>query len=77
MDSIQQAIRLYKGKGHEIEGVEFKDDKSGQNRVVKERARAVIQTIPYKKILKKMRIALIQYVVFFYNSVNTYAAYKD
>ncbi len=49
----------------------------GQNRVVKERARAVIQTIPYKKIRKKMRIALIQYVVFFYNSVNTYAAYKD
>ncbi len=34
-----------------------------QNRVIKERARAIVQTLPYKSIPKKMRIALIQYVV--------------
>ncbi len=31
-----------------------------QQRVIKERARAVIQTLPFKNMPKKMRIALIQ-----------------
>jgi hypothetical protein len=40
-----------------------------QNRVVKERARAIIQTLPYRKIPRKMRIALIHYVVFCLNNI--------
>jgi len=31
-----------------------------QHRVIKERARAVIQTLPYRSVPKKMRIALIE-----------------
>jgi hypothetical protein len=40
-----------------------------QNRVIKERARAVVQTLPYKKIPKKIRVALIHYVVFWLNNL--------
>ncbi len=40
-----------------------------QNRVIKERARAIIQTLPYTEIPKKIRIGLIQYVVFWLNSI--------
>ncbi len=40
-----------------------------QNRVIKERARAIVQTMPYQKIPKKMRIALIQYVVYWLNNI--------
>jgi hypothetical protein len=40
-----------------------------QNRVIKERARATIQTLPYKSIPKKMRIGLIYYVVFWLNNI--------
>jgi len=39
-----------------------------QNRVIKERARGTIQKLPYRKIPKKMRIALIHYVVFWMNN---------
>jgi hypothetical protein len=39
-----------------------------QNRVIKERARAIVQTLPYKKIPRRMRIALIQYVIFWLNN---------
>jgi len=40
-----------------------------QNRVIKERARAIIQTLPYNHIPRKIRIALIQFVVFWLNSI--------
>ncbi len=40
-----------------------------QNRVIKERARAIVQNIPYKKIPKRIRIALIHYVVFWLNNI--------
>jgi len=40
-----------------------------QNRVIKERARAIIQTLPYKDIPRKIRIGLIQYVVFWLNCI--------
>jgi hypothetical protein len=40
-----------------------------QNRVIKKRARAIIQTMPYQKLPKKMRIALIQYVVYWLNNI--------
>jgi hypothetical protein len=40
-----------------------------QHRVIKERAWAVIQTLPYKNIPKKMRIALVQNVIFWLNNV--------
>lgn len=32
-----------------------------QNRVIKERVRAIIQMLPYDKIPKKMRLAAVQY----------------
>jgi hypothetical protein len=40
-----------------------------QNRVIKERARAIVQMLPYRKIPKKIRITLKQYVVFWLNNV--------
>jgi len=40
-----------------------------QHRVIKERARAVIQTLPYRSVPRKMRIALIQNVVFWLNNI--------
>jgi phospholipid N-methyltransferase len=40
-----------------------------QHRVIKERARAVIQTLPFKNMPKKMRIALIHNVVFWLNNI--------
>jgi hypothetical protein len=40
-----------------------------QYRVIKERARAIIQTFPYKSIPKKMRIGLIYYVMFWLNNI--------
>jgi hypothetical protein len=40
-----------------------------QHRVIKERARAVIQTLPYGSMPKKMRVALIQNVKFWLNNI--------
>jgi hypothetical protein len=40
-----------------------------QHRVIKEHARAVIQTLPFKNMPKKMRIALIHNVVFWLNNI--------
>ena len=40
-----------------------------QQRVIKERARAVIQTLPYQNIPRKMRISLIHNVVYWLNNV--------
>ncbi len=40
-----------------------------QNRVIKERARAIVQTLPYQRIPKKMRIAMIHYVVYWLNNI--------
>jgi hypothetical protein len=37
--------------------------------VIKERARAVIQTLPYQRMPKKMRIALLQNVIFWVNNI--------
>jgi hypothetical protein len=38
-----------------------------QNRVIKEQARAIVQTLPYTAIPKRMQIALIYYVVSWLN----------
>jgi len=40
-----------------------------QHRVIKEKARAVIQTLPFRNMPRKMRIALIQNVVFWLNNI--------
>jgi hypothetical protein len=42
-----------------------------QNRLIKERARGMIQTLPYgaTAIPRKIRVALIQYVVFWLNLI--------
>jgi hypothetical protein len=40
-----------------------------RHRVIKERARAVIQTLPYGSMPKKMRIAMIQNVIFWLNNI--------
>ncbi len=41
-----------------------------QNRVIKERARGIIQTLPYGKLPKKIRVAMIHYVVFWLNNLS-------
>ncbi len=108
-EAIQQVIRIYKGKGHDINGLESEEDENvmpihtvmadnefqalkedlehigmnvhvvsknehapeveRQNRIIKERARAIIQTMPYKRTPKKMRIALVQYTVIWLNNI--------
>ena len=40
-----------------------------QHRVVKERARSIVQTLPYQVMPRKMRIALIHNVVFWLNNI--------
>ncbi len=40
-----------------------------QNRVIKERARAIIQTLPYKNLPRKIQIGLIYYVVYWLNNI--------
>jgi hypothetical protein len=40
-----------------------------QNRVIKERAKGIIKILPYKKLPKKMRIAMIQYVVIWLHNI--------
>jgi hypothetical protein len=37
--------------------------------VIKERARAIIQTLPYSDIPKKMKIAMIHYMIFWLNLI--------
>jgi hypothetical protein len=54
---------------HVVTRNEHEPEIERQNRVIKERARATLQTLPYKKIPKKMRIALIHYVVFWLNNI--------
>jgi hypothetical protein len=49
---------------HKVSKNEHVTQVERQNRVIKERARGIIQTLPYKKVPKKVRIALIHYVVF-------------
>jgi hypothetical protein len=107
MKALQQVFRVYQGRGHRIENVEFLNEEvpvhtiladnefqalrddieelginvhivtkdehvpevERQNRVIKERARATVQTLPYKKLPKKIRVALIQYVIFWLNNI--------
>jgi len=40
-----------------------------QIRVIKERARSIVQTLPYSKMPKKMKIAMICYVVYWLNII--------
>jgi hypothetical protein len=40
-----------------------------QNRVIKERARAIVQTLPYDKLPRKMRLAMIHYIIFWLNQL--------
>jgi hypothetical protein len=106
-NSIKHVMNLYKGKGHNVEKVDFTesngpiqtilaDDKfvslreyieefgvevnvtakeeyvpevERQIRVIKEWARAIIQTLPYRNLPRKMRVGLIYYVIFWFNNV--------
>jgi hypothetical protein len=54
---------------HIVTKAEHVPEVERQNRVIKERARAIVQTLPYQKLPKKVRVALIQYVVFLLNNI--------
>jgi len=110
MDAFKQVLKIYQGKGHKIQNIEFnKEDEKGesihsliadnefqllrddiegmgievniiskiehapeierQKRVIKERAKGIIQTLPYRMLPKKMRMTMIQYVVFWLNNI--------
>ncbi len=110
MDAFKQVLKIYQGKGHKIQNIEFnKEDEKGesihsliadnefqllrddiegmgievnimskiehapeierQNIVIKERAKGIIQTLPYRMLPKKMRMTMIQYVVFWLNNI--------
>jgi vacuolar-type H+-ATPase subunit D/Vma8 len=40
-----------------------------QIRVIKERARSIVQTLPYHDLPKKKRIAMIHYIIFWLNLI--------
>jgi hypothetical protein len=40
-----------------------------QNRVIQERARGIMQTLPYKRLPKRMRTAMIQCIMFWLNNI--------
>jgi hypothetical protein len=40
-----------------------------QNRVIKERARTIVQTLPYQDLPRKIRLGLIYYVIYWLNNV--------
>ena len=40
-----------------------------QNRVIQERARGIVQTLPYKRLPKRMRTAMIQCIMFWLNII--------
>jgi hypothetical protein len=54
---------------HVIFKIEHVPEVEGQNHMIKECARVIMQTLPYKRIPKKGRLALIQYVVFWLNNI--------
>jgi len=106
-NSIKHVMNLYKGKGHNVEKVDFSESNGPiqtvladnkfvslreyieefgvevnvtakeeyvpeverQIREIKEWARAIIQTLPYRNLPRKMRVGLIYYVVFWLNNV--------
>ena len=41
-----------------------------QNQLIRERARAIVQTLPYRNMPKKIRIGLIYYVVYWPNNIS-------
>ncbi len=53
----------------EVEGVVQVNVVERQNIVIKETVRAIVQTLPYTKIPKKMRVEQIQYVIFWLNQI--------
>ncbi len=52
-----------------ISKIEHAPEIERQKRVIKERAKGIIQTLPYRMLPKKMRMTMIQYVVFWLNNI--------
>ncbi len=67
--ALQEDIEELGVDVHVVSKEEHVPEVEHQNRVIKERARAIVQTLPYKRIPKKIRIALIHYVVFWLNNM--------
>ncbi len=68
--ALQEDIEELGVNVHVVSKEEHVPEVERQNRVIKERARAIVQTLPYKRIPKKIRVALIHYVVFWLNNTS-------
>ena len=66
---LRQDIEEYGPKVNISSKEEHVPEVEHQNRVIKERARGIIQTLPYRYIPKKMKLVLIQYIVFWLNLI--------
>jgi hypothetical protein len=66
--SIKEEIEENGVQVHVVTRNEHVPEVEHQNRVIKERSRAIIQTLPYTDLPRKIRIALIKYVVFWLNN---------
>jgi hypothetical protein len=67
--ALRQDIEELGVNVHVVTKEEHVPEVERQNRVIKERARAIVQTLPYKTLPKKIRIALIYYVIFWLNNI--------
>ena len=67
--ALQEDTEEIGGNVHLVSKGEHAPKVERQNRVIKETARGVVQTLPHSKIPKKIRIALIQYVVLWLNNI--------
>jgi hypothetical protein len=67
--ALQQDVEELGVNVHVVTKEEHVPEVERQNRVIKERARAIVQTLPYKTIPKKIRVALIYYVIFWLNNI--------
>jgi hypothetical protein len=66
--SIKEEIEENGVQVHVVTRNEHVPEVEHQNRVIKERSRAIIQTLPFTDLPRKIRRALIKYVVFWLNN---------
>ncbi len=66
---LKEKIETYGINAHEVSKDDHVPEVEQQNRVIKERAQAIVQTLPYKCTPHKMTVVLIHYVIFWLHNI--------